>query len=214
MDGTLVDNNAYHFRAFEQFCARYGVDDWQAKLTASYGKGNDEIMRLIMPDEVVRARGTQALADEKEAIYRALYAEAIRPVEGLVELLEALRARGIPCAVGSSGCQANIDFVLDRCGIGRYFEVCISGDSVTRCKPDPEIYLTAARALGAAPAESLVFEDAPAGFESAARAGAGRIVALATTLTVEALARQPYPHVAVPDYRWLTGSGVLDNLLR
>ena len=117
MDGTLVANSPIHIRAFEIFCARYGVTDWREKLANGFGMGNDDIMRLVMPEEVIREKGLAALADEKEAIYREIYAPDIRPVEGLKELLERLRAAGIPCAVGSSGCKANVDFVLDSCAI-------------------------------------------------------------------------------------------------
>ena len=140
MDGTLVANSPVHIRAFEIFCARYGVTDWREKLANGFGMGNDDIMRLVMPEEVIREKGLAALADEKEAIYREIYAPDIRPVEGLKELLERLRAAGIPCAVGSSGCKANVDFVLDSCAIRPYFDAAISGDMVSRCKPDPDEY--------------------------------------------------------------------------
>lgn len=187
MDGTLVDNTSVHIRAFEIFCGRYGVEGWRERLKQAIGMGNDDIMRLVMPEEVIRERGFASLADEKEAIYRAIYAPEIRPVDGLRELLERLRSEGVRCAVGSSGCRANVDFVLDSCGIRPYFDARISGDMVTRCKPDPEIYLTAAAALGLDPADCVVVEDAPAGIESARRAGAGRIVALTTSLPREEL---------------------------
>lgn len=187
MDGTLVDNSAVHMRAFEIFCARYGVAGWRDKLAGAIGMGNDDIMRLILPEELIREKGLTALGDEKEAIYREIYAPKIRPVEGLVRLLGLLRERGVRCAVGSSGCMKNVDFVLEMCRIGHYFDAKISGNDVTRCKPDPEIYLAAASALKAAPADCVVFEDAKAGIESARRAGAGRVVALATTLPREVL---------------------------
>lgn len=190
MDGTLVDNTAAHIRAFEIFCARYGVTDWKERLSQGYGMGNDDIMRMIMPEEVIRTKGLAALAEEKEAIYREIYAPEIHPVAGLRELLEGLHTRGVRCAVGSSGCRKNVDFVLEKCSIGPWFETRISGDAVTHCKPDPEIYLTAAAALGVEPADCVVFEDAKAGIEAARRAGAGRIVALATTLPREVLERE------------------------
>ncbi len=63
----------------------------------------------------------------------------------------------------------------------------MSGDRVSRCKPDPEIYLTAAAELGLEPSDCLVFEDAPAGIEAADRAGVRRTVALTTSLSAEAL---------------------------
>ena len=202
MDGTLVDNSPVHVRAFEIFCARYGVTDWKAKLADSFGMGNDDIMRAVMPAEIIREKGLAALAEEKEAIYREIYAPDIHPVEGLV-------AAGVRCAVGSSGCKANVDFVLEKCAIGPYFDAKVSGDMVTRCKPDPEIYLTAAAALGVAPADCVVFEDAKAGFESAKRAGAGRIVALTTTLPREALERETPADVIVNNFAELTDLGAL-----
>lgn len=210
MDGTLVDNTLAHMRAFEIFCARYGVTGWKEKLSQAFGMGNDDIMRLIMPAELIRERGLASLAEEKEAIYREIYAPEIRPVKGLVPLLESLRAAGVRCAVGSSGCRANVDFVLEKCRIGEFFDARISGDRVTRCKPDPEIYLTAAAALGMAPADCVVFEDAKAGIESARRAGVGRVVALATTLPREVLEREMDADVIGMTFADLPG---LDRLL-
>lgn len=210
MDGTLVDNTLAHMRAFEIFCARYGVTGWKEKLSQAFGMGNDDIMRLIMPAELIREWGLASLAEEKEAIYREIYAPEIRPVKGLVPLLESLRAAGVRCAVGSSGCRANVDFVLEKCRIGEFFDARISGDRVTRCKPDPEIYLTAAAALGMAPTECVVFEDAKAGIESARRAGVGRVVALATTLPREVLERETDADVIGTTFADLPG---LDRLL-
>ena len=163
MDGVLVNNTQAHVKAFEIFCERYGVEDWQHKLQTAFGMGNDDIMRLILPEEIIREKGMKALGEEKEAIYREVYAPEIRPVRGLVELLEELRRRGIRCAVGSSGCRENVDFVLSNCGITDYFSCIVSGDRVTRCKPDPEIYLLAAEGLHLPSAECLVFEDARVG---------------------------------------------------
>ena len=204
MDGTLVDNSAVHVRAFELFCNRYGVKDWRTKLEKAFGMGSDDIMRMLLPEEVIRERGLQALGDEKEEIYRTIYAPEIAPVKGLKELLELLRKAGIRCAVGSSGCRQNVEFVLSSCKIEEYFEVKISGDMVSRCKPEPEIYLTAAKALGVKPEECIIFEDARAGFEAARRAGAGSIVAIATTLPSEVILKEHLADVVVEDFSKIT----------
>ena len=79
MDGVLVNNTQAHVKAFEIFCERYGVEDWQHKLQTAFGMGNDDIMRLILPEEIIREKGMKALGEEKEAIYRAVYAPEIRP---------------------------------------------------------------------------------------------------------------------------------------
>ena len=204
MDGVLVNNTRAHVRAFEIFCKRYGVEEWQRKLQTSFGMGNDDIMRQIL-----REKGLKALGEEKEAIYREVYAPEIRPVRGLVDLLEELRRRGIPCAVGSSGCRENVDFVLSNCGITDYFSCIVSGDRVTRCKPDPEIYLLAAEGLHQPSAESRVFEDARVGITAARRAGAGRIVAPATTLPRHTLATQTEADVVIDDFASITDLNTL-----
>ena len=209
MDGVLVNNTQAHVKAFEIFCERYGVEDWQHKLQTAFGMGNDDIMRLILPEEIIREKGMKALGEEKEAIYREVYAPEIRPVRGLVELLEELRRRGIRCAVGSSGCRENVDFVLSNCGITDYFSCIVSGDRVTRCKPDPEIYLLAAEGLHLPSAECLVFEDARVGITAARRAGADRIVALATTLPRHTLATQTEADVVIDDFASITDLNTL-----
>ena len=86
MDGTLVDNTPVHIRAFEIFCERYGIRDWKEKLGQAYGMGNDDIMRLIMPAEVIREKGLAALAEEKESIYREICAPEIVPRRRLSDL--------------------------------------------------------------------------------------------------------------------------------
>ena len=209
MDGVLVNNTQAHGKAFEIFCELYGVEDWQHKLQTAFGMGNDDIMRLILPEEIIREKGMKALGEEKEAIYREVYAPEIRPVRGLVELLEELRRRGIRCAVGSSGCRENVDFVLSNCGITDYFSCIVSGDRVTRGKPDPEIYLLAAEGLHLPSAECLVFEDARVGITAARRAGAGRIVALATTLPRHTLATQTEADVVIDDFASITDLNTL-----
>ncbi len=198
MDGVLVDNLDVHKRAFRLFFSRYGVDKSIEELSRMFGKGNDDIMRELMPAEVVERVGLRELGYEKEAIYREIYATTIAPTRGLTEFLSECRRRGLKCAVGSSGCMANVDFVLDGCGIRDSFEAVVAGDRVRRCKPDPEIYLTAAAALGLAPAECIVFEDAEAGIVAGKRAGM-KVVALSTTFPADFL-RDPSADLIVADF--------------
>ena len=186
MDGVLVNNLEVHRAAFAEFFRRYGVERSFDELSSGFGKGNDDIMGELMPADVVARVGIRELGYEKEAIYRELYAPIITPQPGLLEFLAECEREGLRCAVGSSGYRANVDFVLDKCHIEHYFEAAVAGDEVTRCKPDPEIYLTAASKLGLKAEECIVFEDAEAGIEAAKRAGM-RVVALATTFSREFL---------------------------
>ena len=210
MDGVLVDNMRIHARAYDIFYERHGVGNRQNVLKELSGLGNDEIMqRLFTPERLAELGGWRALSEEKEAIYRELYEPLIRPTAGLLDFLEALRREGIACAVGSSAEMRNIRFVFEKCGIESYFQTVVSSEQVTRCKPDPEIYLTAAAALGVAPADCVIFEDAKAGLEAARRAGAGRIVALTTTLPRAVLERETPADMIVNNFAELTDLGAL-----
>lgn len=88
---------------------------------------------------------------------------------GVVAFLDELRTEGIKIALGSA--SKNAPTILKQVGLTHYFEVIVDGNSVTEAKPDPEIFLKGANALGVAPAATVVFEDAIAGVEAAHRGG-------------------------------------------
>lgn len=199
MDGVLVNNLEVHRAAFAEFFRRYGVERTFDELSRVFGRGNDDIMDSLMPPEVVERVGIRELGYQKEAIYRELYAPIITPQPGLLEFLAEAERHNLRAAVGSSGYRVNVDFVLERCHIERYFEAIVAGDEVTHCKPDPEIYLTAANKLGLQPSECVVFEDAEAGIEAAKRAGI-KVVALATTFSRDFLLGTE-PDAIVDDFR-------------
>lgn len=199
MDGVLVNNMSVHFEAFAAMAERYNLTAEEGvDFTHLNGRGNDDIIGALFPPHIIAEKGVEALAAEKEALYREIYAPKIAPVAGLRELLAEIRNAGLRCAVGSSGPRVNVDFVLDRCAIEPYFDVRISGDMVTRCKPDPEIFLTAASRLGVAPEDCLVFEDAKAGI-AAAKAAGMKVIALTTTHTREQLSPAE-PDLIVSDF--------------
>lgn len=208
MDGVLVNNMAVHFEAFAAMAERYNLTaEESVDFTHLNGRGNDDIIGALFPPHIIAEKGVEALAAEKEALYREIYAPKIAPVAGLRELLAEICGAGLRCAVGSSGPKLNVDFVLDKCAIEPYFDVRISGDMVTRCKPDPEIFLTAASRLGIAPEDCLVFEDAKAGI-TAAKAAGMKVIALSTTHTREQL-EVATPDLIVEDFTTLS----LDRIL-
>lgn len=192
MDGVLVDNMRIHARAYDIFYERHGVGNRQNVLKELSGLGNDEIMqRLFTPERLAELGGWQALSEEKEAIYRELYEPLIRPTAGLLDFLEALRREGIACAVGSSAEMRNIRFVFEKCGIESYFQTVVSSEQVTRCKPDPEIYLKAAGSVATPPRGVRRIRRCPCGYRGGRSCRHGRSWALATTLSREELNGRP-----------------------
>lgn len=207
MDGVLVNNMSVHFEAFAAMAERYNLSSKQ-EMDFSHlnGRGNDDIINALFPQHIVAQKGVEALAAEKETLYREIYAPKIRPTEGLCDLLKELANNNIRCAVGSSGPRVNVEFVLEKCNITPYFNVAISGDMVTKCKPDPEIFLTAAERLGLKPEECLVFEDAISGIRAAQAAGM-KVIALTSSHTLEQL-QEAIPDKIIEDFRGITMSDI------
>lgn len=184
MDGVLVDSNPTHKIALKQFCKKHGYDLSEKELREKiYGRTNrDWLLNLLgdMDEDTVKR-----YAEEKEALFRELYT-TIEPLAGLHPFLEKLEKNGIPTAIATSAPRANVDFTITRTQIERFFPVILDDSFVTKGKPDPEIYLKSAAALGMNPAKCVVFEDSLSGVTAAKRAGC-KVVGLTTTHTPEEL---------------------------
>ncbi len=180
MDGVLVDNSSVHTEAFLIFCKRHGIEMQPEELLGYFGKGNDEIIPGVMKNEHMTPEEIARYADEKEAIYREIFADRITLVKGLRSLLEQLKAKGIKLAVGSSGPTENVNLILEKTGIAHFFDAIANGDMIHHAKPDPEVFLLAAQKLNSKPEECLVFEDSFSG-RDAARAAGMNVIGLATT---------------------------------
>jgi beta-phosphoglucomutase family hydrolase len=180
MDGVLVDNAHFHERAFAEYFSQFGI----TLAPEMFGRGNEELMAELFPDESKERH--RELATGKEAYYRRIYESHIKPVAGLVELLKELKKNDILVAVGSSAPVENIDFVLDKLQIRDYFDVVVIAAMVQRAKPAPDIYLKTAELLNVKPENCLVFEDALAGI-AAARSAGMKVVGVATSLPKERL---------------------------
>jgi beta-phosphoglucomutase family hydrolase len=180
MDGVLVDNAHFHERAFAEYFSQFGT----TLAPEMFGRGNDELMAELFPNESKERH--HELAIGKEAYYRQIYEPHIKPVNGLLELLNELKNNSIRIAVGSSAPIENIDFVLDKLQIRHYFDVVVVAAMVQRAKPAPDIYLKTAELLNLAPENCLVVEDALAGI-AAARAAGMKVAGVATSLPKERL---------------------------
>lgn len=181
MDGTIVDNMGYHTRSWLEFFSRRGhAVDETAFFAATAGRTGHEIIGQYLGEGLGHDH-VAALIDEKEVLYREIYAPHLRAVEGFGALLGAARAAGIRLAVGTAAPPSNVDFTLDGLGLRGQFDTIVGAADVKRGKPEPDVFLLAAQRCGADPAHCIVFEDAPLGVEAARRAGM-RCVVLTTTL--------------------------------
>jgi beta-phosphoglucomutase len=199
MNGVVVDDIAFHERAWMALAARHGraltTDEFRRQMS---GRRNRDNLRHIfgesLPDGEARAYQL-----EKEQTYRDSYRPHLAPLGGLVPLLAAARETGLRTALATSAPKENIDFVLDGLALRQGFDVVVGEAEVRRAKPDPEIYLTAAARLGVGPRECVVFEDSLAGVASGQAAGMP-VVGLTTTHTADELRQCA---LVIPDFRGL-----------
>ncbi len=186
MDGVIIDSNPFHKIALRQFCEKYGYhlsdDELRNRI---YGRTNKDWITNLF-GRTLSAEELHHYGEEKESLFRELYQHDIKAVDGLEQFLILLTEAKIPVAIGTSAPRSNVDFVLAKTGLGKYFSVILDESHVTRGKPDPEIYLKVAERMQLPSAQCLVFEDSLSGVESAQKAGA-KVVGISTTHTAEEL---------------------------
>jgi beta-phosphoglucomutase family hydrolase len=179
MDGVIADTAPYHLQAWQEVFRRRGVRYTEDDFKRNFGKRNDSIIRSVLGSRVPLAE-MEAIAAEKEELFRRWAASRIRPLPGAIELMQALREHGFAQAMGSSAPLENIELVTRRLGIAGFFRVIVSGREVTEGKPSPQVFLRAAERLGARPEDCVVIEDAVAGVSAAKRAGMSCIAVTST----------------------------------
>ncbi len=173
LDGVVVDTAKYHYLAWKRLAKDLGFEFTEQHNERLKGVSRMRSLEILLevgglsfpPDEMER------MAARKNAWY-VEYIERMTPDEilpGAKELLEDLRANGVKLSLGSA--SKNSPLILERIGLKNHFDAVIDGNSVTVAKPAPDIFLTAARALGVEPQHCVVFEDAEAGIEAAINAG-------------------------------------------
>lgn len=133
-------------------------------------------------DELAQARAEQM---------RTLTETDLRPMPGLLPLLDALQARGDLLAVATSGTRPHIEKSLSRFGLTGYFDAVVCIDDVARGKPHPDLILEVLRRTGAAASDAIMLEDAPRGVEAAHRAGVFCIAVPTHGVPLEAFALAP-----------------------
>ncbi|WP_345948532.1 HAD family phosphatase [Mucilaginibacter sp. PAMB04274] len=200
MDGTLIDNNTYHFKAWKDLFEKYNrppVTDklYNEKLS---GRPGIAIMREFFNE--FNEDDMQKLFDEKSRLYREAYAPYLAPINGLERFLTELKNAGVKIALATSAAINNIDFVMSLLPVRHFFDVIIDGPHVSEPKPHPQIFLKAAEGLGFKPKDCVVFEDSLSGVKAGNVAGM-KVVGITTTHQADEL--QPVD-LLIDDYTGLT----------
>lgn len=196
MDGVIVDNGEFHYRAWKKFCNNHGISFSKDKFkNVFFGRTNEEVLPDVFERDLSN-KEIESLGEEKEKIYREIYKPHLKPVNGLVRFLKELASENIPVGVATSASPKNVEFVIDGLGIQNHFNTIVDDSMISNGKPAPDIYLEAARRLKSEPGKCVVFEDSLSGTKAAWQAGA-KVVALTTTLPAE---KHKYAHRIVDDF--------------
>ena len=178
VDGTLIDSNESHARAWADILKRHGWDDvtWQ-QILPLIGMGGDKLLPKVIGVKIDSPQG-KALAKERTEHFLTAYAPTIRAFPRTRELLEAFRDRGLKRVIATSAKENELATLLDRAGVEDLItRETTSDDAKGKSKPEPNIILAALEKANASPDEAIMIGDTPYDVEAARRAGV-RTIAL------------------------------------
>lgn len=174
LDGVVVNTAKFHYQAWKQLAQSLGFDFPEEKGELLKGVSRMESLEIVLEAgemTYLKAVEKEVLADSKNRLYldfiSGLSNEDILP--GIYEFLLRIRSEGYRTALGSASKSGGL--ILRRLGIENLFDVIVDGLSITRAKPDPEVFLTAAEGLCVNPGNCVVVEDARAGVAAAKNGG-------------------------------------------
>jgi HAD superfamily hydrolase (TIGR01509 family) len=181
MDGVLADSGACHRKAWSALLDELQVPEPPEVWRLTIGRPSHEAVSVLLGRELPEAEA-RALSRRKQSLYLDIAAAGVPAVPGAPGFVEELRRRQVPRAVATSARQSDMRHVLGGLGLIESFDAIITAEHVRRGKPDPEVYLLAAQAMGMTAPQCLVFEDSLVGVQSASGAGM-RVIGVATSHT-------------------------------
>lgn len=174
LDGVIVDTAVYHYQAWKRLANEMGFDFTEHQNEQLKGVSRMASLNLILGWGGVKNKTDDELlelATRKNDWYTEMIGK-MTPAEilpGAREFVQSCRDAGLKTAIGSA--SKNTPTILEKLELMPMFDAIVDGNSVSNPKPDPEVFLKGAEALGVAPAECVVFEDAIAGIEAAKNGG-------------------------------------------
>jgi HAD superfamily hydrolase (TIGR01509 family) len=195
LDGVLADSEGIHILAWEEIAREYRLPMDRLPLHDWIGYPDTEVVKEVV--QVFRLSVTpEDLLEHKRRIFRRLIAERLKPIPGSVEALSGLASLPLGLATSSSRSEAELE--LRILGIADRFRTVITSDEVRRSKPDPDIYLLAAKRLGVPPHHGVAVEDSSSGVQSARQAGM-TVLAVTNSLPAERLTGAHHIFASTPE---------------
>jgi beta-phosphoglucomutase len=169
LDGVIVDTARYHFLAWQKLAQELGIE-----FTPEHNEELKGVSRVRSLDIILELGKVTASQEDKnrwliqkneDYLAYLVNIDQSEVLPGVMPILQFLKEKNQPIALGSA--SKNARPILEKTGIIHYFDAIVDGNDVTNAKPDPEVFLQAAKLLGATPEDSIVFEDSVAGVQAA-----------------------------------------------
>jgi beta-phosphoglucomutase len=187
MDGTLIDNTPFHFKAWQALFKNHNMPALSNETYLS-GISGVPIMNTVRKyfGDTSDEAGLKALVKEKQLLYEEAYQPYLRPINGLENFLSKLKDAGVKIALATSSAMDDVDFIFNTIPIRQYFDAIITGSMVSQPKPSPQIFLKAAEQLNAHPEKCMVFEDSTSGLKAGNNAGM-KVIGITTAHPAEVI---------------------------
>lgn len=183
MDGVLVDSARLHYQSWLEILTRHHIPFTKEMFSQVFEKNNTQIIQELISspgEDLIRI-----IDQEKEANFRANIPSNARIFEGVMPWLTRFKDWGFPQAVASSAPQANLDALVDAFEIRPFFQAIISGQHLPS-KPNPAVFVKAAKSLNIPISRCVVIEDSIHGITGARQAGM-KTIGVATSQPLQAL---------------------------
>lgn len=180
MDGVITDNKEQDFTAWKRVFADFGIDLTFDGYKSFTGMKGEEIVKRYIRLGAGDEEATELTLRKENYFIEEIKKNKIEPTEGVVRLLNDLKAAGIRMGIGTAAMKFKANAILEELGLKDFFDIIVSAEEVKKGKPDPETYLKVAQELGFETEECFVIEDAPNGIE-AAKNGGIKCIAITTT---------------------------------
>ncbi|MPW26581.1 beta-phosphoglucomutase [Alkalibaculum sp. M08DMB] len=174
LDGVLCSTDEYHYEAWKAIAEEIDINNFTPKdNNRQRGVSRMESLEILLEKSERKFTDKEKLilADKKNQRYKELLnnINSFDLSDEVRVALNTLRKAGIKLAIGSS--SKNAGLILERLGLGNFFDVVVDGNSITKSKPNPEVFLKAAQMIGLQPSQCLVVEDAISGIEAGTAGG-------------------------------------------
>lgn len=171
LDGTLADTMPAHYAAWTGIARRFGLTFPETRFYQLGGVPTRRISELLIAEAgLTLDAGEVARAKEQAFVDSLQQPGIIKPISVVVEIARRRRTEG-PLAIASGGARALVQRTLELIGLTDWFTAVVAAEDTVRHKPEPDVFLEAARRLAVAPADCTVYEDTDLGLEAARRAG-------------------------------------------